>query len=190
MFLVRRPQRSAIDEFLLASDQLTLSYDQIGVARESEASFTHDEAVAVIGHGADAFARAKLALDQWRQFELGWVELFPKNAATATGTNVAVLIQHLGLWSLNGCRVVYHTGDREAGPVFGVAYGTLTSHAECGEELFEVALNPETLDVTYSIRAASRPRATLAQIGYPVTRLYQACFRRDSIAVMKRVGKS
>jgi uncharacterized protein (UPF0548 family) len=95
-----------------------------------------------------------------------------------------VLVHHLGLWSLNGCRIVYSVGDGESS--FGFAYGTLTNHAEMGEEIFEISLNPESEQVIYRIRAVSKPRAILARIGYPYTRLCQARFRRDSIAAMKR----
>lgn len=186
MFLLRRPSPSAIEQFLHNSIRLRLSYDLIGVARESETKFTHDDAAAVIGQGAEIFNRAKKALEQWRQFRLGWVELFPSGTSVDEGTNVAVLIRHLGIFSLNGCRVLYHTGHRVEGSLFGVAYGTLTNHAECGEELFEVSLDSETGNVTYRIRAASRPSAPWARAGYPYTRWCQAQFRRDSIAAMTR----
>jgi uncharacterized protein (UPF0548 family) len=140
----------------------------------------------VIGQGEEAFQRARMALRKWRQFELGWVELFPRAASIEKDTNVAVLVRHLGFWSLNACRVVYHLGDLEEGWVFGLAYGTLTNHAECGEEIFEVSFNPQTKAVTYRIRAASKPRALAARIGYPLTRRFQDRFRRDSIAAVKR----
>ncbi len=106
-----------------------------------------------------------------------------------------MMVHHLGFWSLNGCRVVYTLGDRQTGSTFGFAYGTLTNHAETGEENFEVSLRPETEEVIYRIRAVSKPRAALAKLGYPLTRMLQARFRRDSIAAMikgvaemKRVG--
>ncbi len=69
---------------------------------------------------------------------------------------------------------------------FGFAYGTLTNHAENGEELFEVFLDTQTDDVIYRIRAVSRPQAALARMGYPVVRHLQARFRRDSAAAMRR----
>ena len=90
----------------------------------------------------------------------------------------------MGFWSLNGCRIVYTLGDRRTGPSFGFAYGTLTNHAELGEEIFEVALAPESDEVVYRIRAVSKPRAAMARIGYPFTRMFQTRFRRDSIAAM------
>jgi uncharacterized protein (UPF0548 family) len=101
------------------------------------------------------------------------------------GTVVAVLIRHLGFWSLNGCRVLYHVDSAEGAARFGFAYGTLTNHAEGGEELFEVFVDPETDEVMYRIRATSWPRATLARVGYLIVRLLQARFRRHSAAAMK-----
>jgi uncharacterized protein (UPF0548 family) len=92
---------------------------------------------------------------------------------------VAVGIRHLGFWSLNGCRVVYHTTS-------GYAYGTLPTHAEAGEELFEVLLEPRTEAVVYRIRATSRPFALIARLGQPIVRALQARFRRDSAAAMAR----
>ena len=102
---------------------------------------------------------------------------------------MAVLIRHLGFWSLNGGRVVYGVGDRHRGNHFGLAYGTLTNHAEGGEELFEVSLNPDSGEVTYRIRAVSWPRVTLTRIGYPITRWLQARFRRDSAEAMRRATR-
>ena len=195
MFLTRRPSPHELEEFIARSRNLPLSYNPIGIAKESPHGFKVDEASAVIGRGEQDFERAKLALAEWRHFDLGWVELFPRGAAIESGSVVAVLVHHLGFWSLNGCRVVYILGDRRTGPSFGFAYGTLTNHAEMGEEIFEVSLAQESEEVVYRIRAVSKPRATLARIGYPLTRMLQARFRRDSIAAMtkavaemKRVG--
>jgi uncharacterized protein (UPF0548 family) len=144
-----------------------------------------DEAVVAVGTGDAVFERATAALSEWRHFDLGWVELHPRQADLTDGTVVAVAIRHFGFWSLNGCRVLYPTTDSRESR-FGFAYGTLTNHAECGEEIFEVRLHPRTGEVTYRIRAVSRPRAPLARLGYPLTRMLQAKFRRDSAAAMRR----
>jgi len=184
MFSIRCPSLKQIEDFIKHSKNLALSYQPIGIAKGNPPGFTADEASAVIGSGDDAFERAKTALTNWKHFDLGWVELFPRQASIEPGTVVAVLARHLGLWSLNGCRVVYTIDDR-GGARFGFAYGTLTNHAECGEEIFEVSLN-ENGEVIYRISAVSRPRALLARVGYPVTRIFQARFRRDSIMAMKR----
>jgi uncharacterized protein (UPF0548 family) len=186
MFFALRPGRQAIERFIGQSQALPLSYSPIGLVRNETARHDIDEAVVAIGRGKVAFERARAALAAWKQFEIGWVELFPRNAPVEPGTVVAVLIRHLGFWSLNGCRVVYAVGDRDRGARFGFAYGTLTNHAEAGEELFEVFLNPDSDEVTYRIRAVSWPRVTLTRIGYPITRLLQARFRRDSAQAMRR----
>ncbi len=97
-----------------------------------------------IGSGQVSFERARKALTNWEHFELGWVELFPGNPRYEPGSVVAVLVRHLGFWSLNACRVLYVLGDRLRGEQFGFAYGTLVNHAEMGEEIFEVTICPDT----------------------------------------------
>ena len=182
MFLTHRPTSAEIEKFLNQSRELQLSYHPPGIAKDGSAGFRFDNASAVIGKGEAAFARAQQALREWRQFDLGWVELFPRDASTMPGTVVAVLVHHPGLWSLNGCRIVYSVGDERSS--FGFAYGTLTNHAEMGEEIFEVSITKSD-EVIYKISAASKPRALLARIGYPYTRFCQSRFRRDSLAAMK-----
>ena len=186
MFLTRRPSPDEIKQFIDRSKSLTLSYDRIGIARESPRGYQVDEARAVIGHGQAAFSHAKEALTKWRHFDLGWVELKPPGAPIEVGTEVAVMVRHLGFWSLNGCRIVYLVDTPQAEKSFGFAYGTLTNHAELGEEIFEVQFHPESDEVIYRIRAVSKPRAALAVLGYPYTRWCQERFRRDSIAALQR----
>jgi uncharacterized protein (UPF0548 family) len=185
MFLLHQPSSHDVERFIAASRQLPLSYDPIGLAREGRRGFDIDEQTAIVGRGEAAFVRATTALAEWRHFELGWVELFPKRASIAPGTVVAVLPRHLGFWSLNGCRVVYSIGTH-GDQTFGFAYGTLTNHTETGEEIFQVSFRPETGEVSYLIRAVSKPRAALAKLGYPLARLLQARFRRDSARALRR----
>ena len=186
MFLIRRPSAHAIERFLRESRELPLSYSPVGIVDRESPGYTLDELIVPIGRGPADFTRARGALLAWKHFDLGWVELFPAHAPVEPGTDVAVLIRHFGLWSLNGCRVVYTVGSDSDDRRSGFAYGTLTTHAEAGEELFEVFVDPRTGDVMYRIRAASRPRAALARLGQPVVRLLQARFRRDSASAMKR----
>jgi len=184
MFFARRPSGAVIDRFLQASRPLPLSYGVPGLVKEPSALRGVDEQVVSIGNGLADFARARAALSTWRQFAIGWVELFPVGAAALPGTVVAVRIRHLGFWSLNGCRVVYSVGGGDGGTRFGYAYGTLPNHAESGEELFEVFVDPRSSDVMYRIRARSWPQAPLAYLAQPIVRSLQARFRRDSAAAM------
>jgi uncharacterized protein (UPF0548 family) len=190
MFLARRPARDTIDRFLRDSQDLPLSYGPIGIVRPETARQGLDEEIVAIGRGETDFSRARAALMAWKQFDIGWVETFPRPAPVAIGTVVAVLIRHLGFWSLNGCRVVYSVGGLDDAARFGFAYGTLTNHAESGEELFEVFLDPQTDVVTYRIRATSSPQATLARVGQPIVRSLQARFRRHSAAAMTRATRA
>jgi uncharacterized protein (UPF0548 family) len=186
MFFVRRPSRQTIDRFLLDSHKLPLSYGPIGIVREKTERHGVDHAVVAIGRGEVDFERARVALSAWKQFDMGWTETFPLRAPLEPGTVVAVLIRHLGFWSLNGCRVVYTIGGVDDVARFGFAYGTLTNHAESGEELFEVFIDPRTDDVMYRIRAISWPQTALTRVGQPIVRALQARFRRHSAAAMKR----
>ena len=106
--------------------------------------------------------------------------------ALSVGAAFAVLIRHLGFWSLNSTRLVYL--EEQNGPVqrYSFAYGTLPGHAESGEERFSIEWHHEDDSVWYEIFAFSRPRHVLAWAGYPITRLLQKRFTRDSKAVMAR----
>ncbi|MGH9147071.1 MAG: DUF1990 family protein [Vicinamibacterales bacterium] len=185
MFLARRPSRHTIDRFLRESQDLPLSYGPAGIVQTGTAGQDLDELTVTLGRGKADFERARAALLAWRQFEIGWVETFPRQAPVAVGTVVAVLIKHLGFWSLNGCRVLYCVGSLDDVARFGFAYGTLTNHAESGEEFFEVFIDPQTDEVIYRIRAISWPQATLARFGQPIVRVLQERFRDHSAAAMK-----
>jgi len=189
MFLARRPTRNVIDRFLRESQDLPLSYGPIGIVRTRTAGLDLDELTVAIGRGQADFERARAALLAWKQFDIGWVQTFPRHAPVAVGTVVAVLIRHLGFWSLNGCRVLYSVGSPGDVARFGFAYGTLTNHAESGEELFEVFIDPQTDEVIYRIRAISWPQTMLARVGQPIVRVLQERFRNESAAAMKRATR-
>jgi len=162
-----------------------MSYDRSSVQDKAASGWRVDDNVVVIGHGPGDFERARRALLTWQQFDIGWARVFPAGAPVAAGTVVAVLIRHLGFWSLSGCRVlevIDSPGDR-----FGFVYGTLTNHAVRGEERFEVFVEPGG-SVVYHIRAVSQPRAAVARVGAPIAARIQARFRRDSSDAMKRAA--
>jgi len=189
MFFARRPSREAIDRFVRDSQELPVSYSPIGIVNGETPCGDLDEAIVTIGRGKRDFDRARAALMGWKQFDIGWVDTFPPAAPVVAGTVVAVLIRHLGFWSLNGCRVLYSVGGLNDAARFGFAYGTLTNHAESGEELFEVFIDPPTDQVLYRIRAISWPQATLARVGRPIVRKLQERFRDQSAAAMKRATR-
>ena len=190
MFLVQRPSAAAIRSFLDRSRDLPLSYGPTGIIWQPPQGRRLDERIVVIGRGDADFERARIALARWSQFDLGWVELFPTRPTVDTGAVAAVLIRHLGFWSLNGARVLNLVEGTGARPAFGFTYGTLTNHAESGEELFEVFIDRTSDDVMYRIRAVSWPQTAVAWIGQPVVRYLQARFRHDSAAAMRRATRT
>ncbi len=96
-------------------------------------------------------------------------------------------VRHFGFWSLNACRIVYLIDEKDS-PVrkFGFAYGTLTDHAECGEERFTIEWETANDTVWYDIVAFSRPRHWAAKVGYPLTRWWQKRFAQHSLRAMAR----
>jgi uncharacterized protein (UPF0548 family) len=187
MFLARYPSSAVVERFLEGCRGRPLSYGEpIRLNEPAPHGRILDDALVPIGRGEGDFARAREALLAWKQFDIGWVEVFPRGRPVAAGTEVAVLFRHVGFWSLNGCRILYEVGRREDSARFGFAYGTLTNHAISGEELFEVYLDPASGEVLYRIRATSRPRMMLARLGEPVVRVLQRRFRRDSAEAMRR----
>ncbi len=187
MFRFSQPSPDDIQRFLATATSSPLSYVAVGIASQaSPAGYQIDAAAAPLGTGVEIYARAVRALRRWTMFDLGWTRATPSAESIAPSVNVAVVVRHLGIWSLNGCRVVYMLESDPRTERYGFAYGTLCDHAEEGEEVFEVSLDRRTGDVSYRIRAASRPRALLAKLGYPYTRLVQARFRADSCRRMQQ----
>ena len=179
MFRLTEPSNREIERFLDEAATKLLSYSEIGIASEAApAGYQLDTAEVVLGRGRATFERAAAAMQAWTMFDLGWMTLKPSSSTIEPGVNVAVVVSHLGFWSLNGCRVVYMLETDSSR--FGFAYCTLNDHAEQGEEVFEVSLDSDTGAVVYRIRAASRPRALLVKLGYPYARRLQARFRADS----------
>ena len=184
MFLIRRPSPREVDAFLADCRERPFSYRGPETPERPPAGFLVDRETFPMGQGRQTFARAVEAVRSWRQFDLGWVTLFPVDAPVAPGAAVAVCIRHLGFWSLNGARVVSTSGSARADS-FGLTYRTLTNHAECGEESFTVTLNPETGAVSYTIHAISSPHVFLTKLGLPYVRVLQARFRRDSADALR-----
>jgi uncharacterized protein (UPF0548 family) len=186
MFLLTRPSDRRIREFLGSAQQMPLSYEEGITTRETPpAGYKLDHNRIKLGDGKAAFERAEAALKSWRHFDLGWVKLAPENAPLRPGSVVAVCVNHFPLWSLNACRIIYAIEDRDSAVAkFGFAYGTLTEHAERGEERFTIEWDRANNEVWYDILAFSQPRHWLAKAGYPFTRWWQKRFAQSSLKAM------
>ena len=187
MFLLHRPGEAQVRQFLAGQQAAPFSYQRIGVTRGAPpAGWTMDHNRGALGHGAAAWARAQAALRRWEMFHLGWVRLYWPDTPIAVGASVAVVAAHAGFWSLNACRIVYLVAETGAVERFGFAYGTLPQHAERGEERFTVEWHHADDSVWYDVLAVSQPQAALVRVGYPVARLLQRRFARDSKRAMVR----
>jgi uncharacterized protein (UPF0548 family) len=180
VFCVTKPNPQEIRDFYDRLPHSKLSYQEIGATSSRiPINATLDHNRIRLGQGVAAWNKATEAVRAWRMFDLGWTE----NAPIEAGTNVAVLIHHIGFYSLNASRIVYVVDDPTR---FGFAYGTLREHAESGEERFLVERDLRDGSVYYDLLAFSHPAHPLARFGYPITRALQKRFAADSKARMLR----
>ena len=186
MFMLRKPTDEAIRAFLAAQQSHPFSYPDVGASRNcAPAGYNVDHNRVQLGSGQADFARAVAHLRQWKMFDLGWLHLCWPDAPIQKDATVAVLVSHLGFWSLNPCRIVYVLDEHEHTERFGFAYGTLRGHAEHGEERFSVEFDPRDQSVWYDIHAFSRP-GPVARLAYPLARALQKKFAADSLEAMLR----
>lgn len=180
-----RPTRQVIQSFLATQENLNFSYPEIGATREHPPkSYTVDHNRIRLGTGAETFARAKAAIQNWKMFDVPGLTLCWPNTPIEAGATVALLAAHFGLWSLNACRIVYVVDERDAAVErHGFAYGTLPEHGVIGEERFTVEYHTRDQSVWYDLYAFSRP-TLLAALAYPLARTLQRRFARDSKAAM------
>ena len=189
MFCLSKPSRDSIDKFIARQQSKEFSYPEVGMSQQpAPSSYTLDHNRIRLGEGLKTFDRARRAISQWKMFDMPWLELCWPEARIEAGSTVAVLISHLGFWSLNASRIVYVINEPGPTEKHGFAYGTLPGHAEVGEERFTVEFDPADQSVWYDIHALSRPTA-LARLAYPFTRSLQRRFARDSKAAMLRAAQ-
>ena len=194
MFQTRRPTEEEIAARLTSPGEF--SYPEVGATNNLGpsppesivATYDLDRHEFPIGAGRDLFDRARDSLLAWRHFEIPWLEFHGGSAPVRTGQVVATLVSGAGFWFLNPCRVVYTELTPDEGDIAAFAYGTLSGHAECGEERFQVSFNRNTGEVDYKISAFSRPAILLAKLGYPFARKLQRRFAEASAKALVRAA--
>jgi uncharacterized protein (UPF0548 family) len=168
------------------------SYAEVGFSRHANlpVGYNIDTYRTKLGSGMSIFAAAKVALQRWGMFHIEWLRVFPENAEIRQGSEIAVVVAHLGFHSINLSRIVYLVASEGPISTFGFAYGTLLEDAETGEERFTVSWDRSDDSVRYEIIAFSKPRAVLAKFGYPFSRMMQRKFGRASLAAMMKAVRS
>jgi uncharacterized protein (UPF0548 family) len=185
MFLLTEPSTQVVREFIATQRDSPFSYASVGATNAvPPPEYTLDHNRVQLGLGNEVYERAVEALRRWRHFDLGWVKIVPPGSSIEEGTIVAVQARTFGFWSLSACRIVYLISDE--GPIkrFGFAYGTLADHVERGEERFTIEWHREDNSVWYDILAFSRPAHPLVRIAFPLARMLQKRFVKQSLSVM------
>ena len=179
------PNTKALNEFLEKISGTDYAYKEVGATATNE-KFPHydnDYSSQIIGKGEEVWQKAKLALKNWQQFPLPWTKIFPNTTPLKKGETVAVLFRLFGLWWKNSTKIVYTFDEANR---FGFAYGTLQNHVEMGEEVFWIEKDNEG-NVSYHIKAFSKPKFWMAKLTYPMARIYQRKFVKESMATMKNL---
>lgn len=183
MFHLNQPTPAAIENQIVAAGLSPTSAPRFLSLNDEAKSirlprfFVRDFSESRIARGTAAFATAKRAFRAWTMFDLGWARIANPAAQIQLGQLVAVEIHAVGLWALNISRIVDAIDEPHR---FGFVYATTALHVEEGEELFLLSLDRDSGDVRYRLEAVSRPRSKLAWLGYPVSRVFQHRFARDS----------
>ena len=184
MFLLRKPNEENIHRFITTQRNLPFSYSEVGATNSGPPEgYNIDHNRVKLGEGEATYERAVAALKTWKHFDLGWVTIVPPGTNVEVGSTVAVMASTFGVWSLNGCRVVYVIEEDRGRKRFGFAYGTLPDHVESGEERFMIELL-EDQSVWYDLYAFSRPTHPLSRFGFPIARQLQKNFAKASLAAM------
>jgi uncharacterized protein (UPF0548 family) len=186
LFLLAKPSDEQIRNIIAAQRNAPLSYPFAGASRDDTppAGYKRDHNRVRLGAGEATFNRAVVAVKRWEMFNFPWMQLRWPDTPIEVGATVVVLAALPMLWILNACRVVYTVDEDRPMRRYGFAYGTLPLHEERGEERFLIEWNRADDSVCYDILAYSQPKSLMAQAGYPVARLYQKRFARDSKRAM------
>jgi uncharacterized protein (UPF0548 family) len=186
MILLREPSDARIRRFLDEQRSLPFSYPEVGASRDgAPPRYPVNHHRGRLGAGLETYARAIEAIRNWKMYETGWTKLCWPEAPITEGTVVGVLGRHVGLWSLNACRIAYTIEEEDAlHKRYGFAFGTLPGHVEQGEERFTVEWHRADDLVSYAVFAFARPAHPLAKAGPPFVRLVQRRFAADSLRAM------
>ncbi|HEX8288627.1 MAG TPA: DUF1990 domain-containing protein [Pyrinomonadaceae bacterium] len=187
MFTLQKPTEEEINDFIEAQNRLSLSYSEIGETKNFAAPFGYpiNHLRRELGKGEKIYKKAVAALFSWQMYATDWTEVHPLGVPVREGEAFVTLVNHLGFWSLNPCRIIYTLNEETRHySQNSFAIGTLPAHSEKGEERFTVEWNKETDVVKYELYAFARAQHWLAKIGFPFVPLFQKRFARDSYEVM------
>lgn len=188
MFGFSAPGDTGVGERIALQSRAPYSYAEVGALKEPifPPGYRDDRHRALLGNGAACYERAKAALRRWEMFKLDWVRLQPTVPPTAVDTIFGISARFGFTWSTNFCRIAYTVEDHGEVERFGFGLGTLPGHILAGEERFCVEWHRADDSVCYHVLAFSRPDQLVSRLGYPLIRMLQMRFARDSHTAMAR----
>ncbi|MFE5590236.1 DUF1990 family protein [Streptomyces sp. NPDC056549] len=155
-----------------------LTYREVGATRTPDVlptGYHHLRHSTVVGHGRAAFEAAGAAVTTWRMHRSSGARVRADAGRAWPGVHLEVALGAGPLRLGVPCVVIWTAYEKER---IGFAYGTLTGHAECGEESFVVELEPDGT-VRFTVTAFSRPATWYTRLAGPlVPRLQHAYARR------------
>ena len=87
-----KPTDAALSKFLADQVECGFSYSEVGASADTPPiDYDIDRTQIELGRGSEVFEKAKVAVQEWRQFQLGWVEAWPPQSPIEVGRDVAVL---------------------------------------------------------------------------------------------------
>ncbi|WP_258723648.1 DUF1990 family protein [Cellulomonas sp. NS3] len=159
-----------------------LTYPEVGASLTDElpAGYHHQRHRAVLGTGRALFERSSAAVTRWELHRRAGVSPAPGTPPAATGLDVDLRATLGPVVVRVPCRVVALVDDPDRR---GFAYGTLTGHAECGEEAFVVSIDAQDV-VRLEIAAFSRPGRWYSRLGAPLARAAQRAVTRRYLSAL------
>lgn len=187
MFYLSKPTAKEIGHLIKIQSELPFSYKDVGATKNHETpeGFPINQLRKKLGNGEIIFKKAVEAMKFWQMYALDWTQIVPENVPIKESEIVVTMINHLGFWSLNPCRIIYLIDEKtDAFQKTGFAFGTLPAHSEKGEEQFQIEWDFKTDEVFYEIYAFAKPQNPLAKIAFPYVTYLQKSFAADSYKAM------
>lgn len=172
-----RRDPATLDRVLAAAGNAALNYDHEGSTLQHGAvPGVPDRSYSIEVPGDLAVARETLR--RWAPHAGIKARIVPTGAPMEPGTTLLVVAAFGPLEMAVPDRVVAVVDEPER---FGFAYGTLTGHAEAGEEAFLAEqIAPDQLRLTVRVQAG--PATWLAKLGTPVVAVLQKTAARRYLA--------
>ncbi len=181
MFRFPPASRENLERILERARSAQPTYDAVGATERAPlpAGFRHDHHELRVGDHS-AFERAREGLRRWQAHVGAGARVFPGDTIAQGGT-VLVVIGFGPVQVIAPCRIVFVIDEADR---FGLGYGTLPGHPECGEESFVVERDGEA--TVFRITAFSRPADIVTRIGEPIARRVQLRFTDRYLQALAR----